>query len=220
MLTGLVFVDWQRMDEPVPMTFFPLTERELNRMEENLHAYNNETPLGIGTARTSMLLGIFSTNGDKYRKRREYIRDTYLGIDDPRICKLSEYIRQVEDNPLTAICQVPYTFIIAAGGADRPFDHDDSEPLTVETDLNGDINASLKKSQQMNGNIMQNFRDRPKCKSRVCRDFLSVDSKTKSRGTSKGTINPNDFSCFLWNIIVLTAILYNLWMVPFQISLY
>jgi hypothetical protein len=87
-----------------------------------------------------------------------------------------------------------------------------------KTDLNGDINASLKKSQHINGNIMQNFRDRPKCKSRVCRDFLSVDSKSESRGTSKGTTNPSDFSCFLWNIIVLTAILYNLWMVPFQIS--
>jgi len=87
-----------------------------------------------------------------------------------------------------------------------------------KTDLNSDINSSLKKSQQRNGNIMQNFRDRPKCKSRVSRDFLSVDSNTEARGTSRGTLNPNDFSCFLWNIFVLTAILYNLWMVPFQIS--
>jgi len=33
---------------------------------------------------------------------------------------------------------VPYTFIIAAGGSDRPYDHDKSEPLTVEIDLIGD----------------------------------------------------------------------------------
>mmetsp|Transcript_27808 Transcript_27808/g.41234 ORF Transcript_27808/g.41234 Transcript_27808/m.41234 type:complete len:369 (-) Transcript_27808:56-1162(-) len=141
MLAGLVSVDWQRIDRPVPMKSFPLTYRELSRMEENLHAYNNETPLGFGSARTSMLLGIFSTNGAKYRNRREYIRDTYVGIDDPRICKLSEYIRQVEDNPLTAICQVPYTFIIAAGGSDRPYDHDDSEPLTVDTDTLSDVDS-------------------------------------------------------------------------------
>jgi len=54
-----------------------------------------------------------------------------MSIGNPRICKLSEYIRQVEDNPLSDICQVPYTFIIAAGGSDRPYGHDDSEqPLS------------------------------------------------------------------------------------------
>ena len=87
------------------------------------------------------------------------------------------------------------------------------------TDPNDDINSSLKKSQQMNGNIMANFRDRPKCKSRVSREFLSVDSDHPSgRGKSKSALNPDNMFCFVWNLLLLAVIIYHLWMVPFLIS--
>jgi len=110
-----------------------------SNMENNLKVYNGEAPIGAGGKKTTMVLGIFSTNGRKYHDRRSYIRDTYLAIDDPRICKLSEYKRQVEENPYSVICQVPYTFVIGAGGKDRPFDHGDDEPLALETDPDGHV---------------------------------------------------------------------------------
>ena len=105
---------------------FPLSDRSLQ--EKYQKEFVHENPL---STKTTMLLGIFSTNvEDKYIKRRDYIRDTYLNTGDPRICKLSEYIRQLEFN-MHPICQVPYTFIIAAGGKHRPYDHDDHEPITI-----------------------------------------------------------------------------------------
>jgi hypothetical protein len=139
MLGGFDF-DMRRgsADKPVPMKSSPLN-RQLKNMQEHLKAYKNEIPLGNGSRKTSVPLGIFSSNIKKYKLKRKFIRDTYLGIDDPRLCKLSEYIRQMEANPQTAVCQVPYTFIIAAGGSDRPFDHDDSEPLTVPTYVDGTV---------------------------------------------------------------------------------
>ena len=116
---------------------FPLSDRSLQEMEKYQKEFVHERPL---SSKTTMLLGIFSTNvEDKYIKRRDYIRDTYLNKGDPRICKLSEYIRQLEFN-MHPICQVPYTFIIAAGGKHRPYDHDDHEPITI----------SLKESKRVN----------------------------------------------------------------------
>ena len=115
--------------ESLPIEYFPISDRTLKEMQRYQTEFLNEKPLS--GSKTTMLLGIFSTNeNDKYIKRRNYIRETYLNTEDPRICKLNEYIRQVESN-MNPICQVPYTFIIAAGGRDRPFDHDDNEPLTI-----------------------------------------------------------------------------------------
>jgi len=89
-------------------------------------------------------------------------------------------------------------------------------------DLNNNINSSLKKSQQMNGNIMENFRHRPKCKGRVSREFWTVDSDISSRisgrNNSKRSLNPDNVFCFLWNVLLLAVIMYNLWMVPFLLS--
>lgn len=84
---------------------------------------------------TTFLLGIFSYSAGGFR--RQYIRDTYLGIDDERICKLSEFIRQTEEDPLTRKCVVPYAFIMGGGGYTRPPDHNDFEPLIKDTDKNG-----------------------------------------------------------------------------------
>ena len=68
------------------------------------------------------------------------MRETYLAIDDPRICKLSEYKKQLDKDPNNVVCQVPYTFVIGAGNKDQPFDHDDDErPLTVETEIDGHV---------------------------------------------------------------------------------
>ncbi|GFH55254.1 hypothetical protein CTEN210_11730 [Chaetoceros tenuissimus] len=111
-----------------PIGYNPISDRALKEMNDLKKEYSHERPL---SSKTTMLLGIFSTNAsDKYIHRRTYIRDTWLNTADPRICKLSEYIRQLEaDND--SVCQVPYTFIIAAGGKHRPFDHDDKEPLSI-----------------------------------------------------------------------------------------
>jgi len=87
------------------------------------------------TLPTTFLLGIFSYSAGEHR--RKYIRDTYLSIDDDRICKLDEFIRQTEENPLTRRCLVAYTFVMGGGGLTRPPDHNDFEPLTRDTDRSG-----------------------------------------------------------------------------------
>lgn len=84
---------------------------------------------------TTFLLGIFSYSAGE--NRRKYIRETYLSIEDERICKLDEFIRQTKENPLTRKCMVPYTFVMGGGGYDRPKDHNDFEPLTKDTDKMG-----------------------------------------------------------------------------------
>lgn len=118
--------------------FIPDHERQLlTTHEKALQPYNEEPPIGTGEKKTTVLLGIFSTTGEKYAQRRRYIRDTYLAYDDPRICKLKEYKRQMLEEPDNVVCQVPYTFVIGAGGKDRPTDHDDEESLTLSKDQFG-----------------------------------------------------------------------------------
>ena len=58
--------------------------------EEALRPFNHEVPFQKSA---TFLIGIFSSNSGKYSNRRSYIRDTYLSSEDPRICKLSEYMR-------------------------------------------------------------------------------------------------------------------------------
>ena len=84
-----------------------------------------------------MLLGIFSYS--KGGDRRNLIRETYLSTGDERFCSLDDFIEQQSkyDGPKLIPCQVIYTFVIGGGGKDRPTDHDDSKPLTVSTDDNG-----------------------------------------------------------------------------------
>lgn len=84
-----------------------------------------------GGHKSTMLLGIFSTLSEKCTQRRSLIRETYLSTNDPRVCTLNEYKRQVHDDPNNVVCQVAYTFVIGAGDSSRPRDHDDKEPLTV-----------------------------------------------------------------------------------------
>jgi hypothetical protein len=111
--------------------------RQLLHKEKDL---KDEKVLTVGNHRSTMLLGIFScSNLQKYAERRDTIRKTYLSFDDPRICTLDEYKRQVDENPYQVVCQVPYTFIIGAGDDDRPTDHDDDQPLTVKTALEGTV---------------------------------------------------------------------------------
>ena len=107
--------------------------------EEALRPFNHEVPFQKSA---TFLIGIFSSNSGKYSNRRSYIRDTYLSSEDPRICKLSEYMRQVEESPSYVQCIVPYTFVVGAGGKDRPTDHDDDEPLTLETDQDGNMDPN------------------------------------------------------------------------------
>jgi len=120
--------------------FFSQDNRALSKLDDHLFSYNDESPIG-NAQNTVMLLGIFSTTQQKYDNRRRYIRTTYLANGDERMCKLSEFMRQVKETPNERKCQVPYTFVIAAGGSKRPSDHGDDEPLTLETDANGNVDA-------------------------------------------------------------------------------
>lgn len=87
----------------------------------------------IGQPRPSrMILGIFTAENDEEKMRRQKIRETYLGTDDKRFCKLSEYIRQFEESKGTDIvCRIPYVFV-KGYLASRPYDHDDDAPLTID----------------------------------------------------------------------------------------
>lgn len=116
--------------------FFSQENRALSKLDDHLWPYNGEEPIGAGHSST-MLLGIFSTTGDKYNARREYIRETYLATGDDRICKLEEFKRQATQKLNDRRCKIPYTFVIGGGASDRPKDHDDNEPLTLETDQDG-----------------------------------------------------------------------------------
>ncbi len=100
-------------------------------------------PSTIGQSQkpVAFLIGIFSSDIGKYANRRSYIRDTYLSLEDPRICKLGEYIKQTKENSNNVQCMIPYTFVVSAGGKDRPTDHNDHEPLILDTDLNGNIDS-------------------------------------------------------------------------------
>jgi len=102
----------------------------------NSRALSKEVPIG-STYGTTLLLGIFSVTGKKYAERRRYIRDTYLATGDDRICKLEEFKIQAKGKFSQRRCKIAYTFVIGAGGSDRPNDHDDSEPLTLDIDQNG-----------------------------------------------------------------------------------
>jgi len=112
----------------------PVIPRFLSRLTNPQPHNPYNRPIG---AQTTFLLGIFSSVNPKDASRREVIRESYLDIGDPRICTLEEFMRQVEETPYERVCQVPYTFVIGSGGDHRPTDHDDDEPLTVDTDHNG-----------------------------------------------------------------------------------
>jgi len=110
--------------------------RSLSKMTDHLHAYQNEAPIGAGRG-TTMLLGIFSMKSDKAKRRRQLIRSSLLS-SDYRICSLGEFQRQASDTPNQRSCQIPYTFVIGAGDNDRPTDHNDEEPVTLDSDQDGE----------------------------------------------------------------------------------
>lgn len=103
---------------------------------KNIRALSKEVPIG-STDGTTLLLGIFSVTGKKYDERRGYIRDTYLATGDDRICTLEEFKIQAKEKFSERRCKIAYTFVIGAGGPYRPCSHDDSEPLTLDFDQNG-----------------------------------------------------------------------------------
>jgi hypothetical protein len=60
----------------------------------------NGKALTVDNRRSTLLLSIFSsTKLQKYAERRDIVRETYLSIDDPRLCTVNEYKRQVDENP-------------------------------------------------------------------------------------------------------------------------
>lgn len=90
-----------------------------------------EVPIGA-THSTTFLLGIFTNMEDEQRSNRERIRNTYLNVDDPRVCSLGEYINQKKEL-MIAPCRIPYVFVVG-GAPDRPAAHLDDEPLEVDSE--------------------------------------------------------------------------------------
>uniref|UniRef100_A0A6S8XEK2 Hexosyltransferase n=2 Tax=Chaetoceros debilis TaxID=122233 RepID=A0A6S8XEK2_9STRA len=108
----------------------------------------------------SLLLGIFSETGMDHEAQREFIRKTYLDIGDDRICTLSEFVRQTEED-YYRVCTVPYTFVIGAGGDNQPTTHleDELSPLTVETDSRGNVDSEGPVGDCTYLNIRENIND-------------------------------------------------------------
>jgi len=90
-----------------------------------------EVPIGA-THSTTFLLGIYTDLSEEQKQARHRIRDTYLNVDDSRVCSLGKYIEQKRDLMIVP-CRIPYVFI-AGGAPDRPANHVDSEPLEVDSE--------------------------------------------------------------------------------------
>ena len=82
---------------------------------------------------TTILHGIFSMSTEQEKERRKLIRDTYLSLQDERICSLNDYMKKVDETgTVDSKCQITYAFVIAAGRDDRPTEHDDEQPLFLD----------------------------------------------------------------------------------------
>jgi len=93
----------------------------------------------------------------------------------------------------------------------------------LQRSLHADIKDSLRRNDDINRNIMKNFKERPKCATRVSREFLPTESigmqRRQASGSKKPTLySPDSVQCTVWNVIVVLAIVYNLWMVPFRLA--
>lgn len=102
--------------------------------DRHLTAFVDEGIASSSNITTTALLGIFShaAAGGK----RQYIRDTFIEKADERFCTLDEFIRQVtQEVPGKKMCRFPYTFIMGGGSNDRPTEHNDDAPLTVDMEM-------------------------------------------------------------------------------------
>jgi hypothetical protein len=82
------------------------------------------------------LLGIFSALTDAGRKRREFIRKTYL--KHPEVCSLYDFLKQKSPK-----CRIPYAFVVGGNPA-RPIEHvpSDTDPLLVEASSLGVVESN------------------------------------------------------------------------------
>ena len=100
----------------------PLVQKDPSDLEA-------EAPLGT---ETTFLLGIFTTlAGDGDARRRNLIRETYLGTGDDRLCPLHEYRLMAEVN--RSGCRVLYAFVAGASEEGPPENLGDLDaPTSVE----------------------------------------------------------------------------------------
>ena len=100
----------------------PLVQKDPSDLEA-------EAPLGT---ETTFLLGIFTTlAGDGDARRRNLIRETYLGTGDDRLCPLHEYRQMAEVN--RSGCRVLYAFVAGASEEGPPENLGDLDaPTSVE----------------------------------------------------------------------------------------
>ncbi len=101
---------------------------------------------------------------------------------------------------------------------------DSNLPHESQATLNTAMCRSLKQKGIMNTNIMRNFRDRPKCCTRVSRDFYPLTSSNQVESTEDSKVafgalcSPDSTFRAFWSIVIVLAIAFNLWMIPFRIA--
>ena len=100
---------------------------------------------------------------------------------------------------------------------------DTNLPLQSHESLNAAIQNLLQETRIMNTNIMRNFKHRPKCCTRVSRDFFpllsnQMGSTSTSNIAPRTLYSPDSTFRAIWSIVVVLAIIFNLWMVPYRIA--
>ncbi len=133
-------------------------EREIKKTktptDEEKEKYTAVTPIGLPHA-TTFMLGIFTDLSDQEVEARQRIRNTYLKeSDEVRICSLQQYISQHETSRgLWVPCRIPYVFIVA-GDPQRPDEHLDNFPLSIDRALISD--APIEEDDIVYLNISEN----------------------------------------------------------------
>lgn len=115
-------------------TFLPdSTECERDEMKEepkSLPERVYDAPIGVAHS-TSFLLGIFSSPDENGAIYRQLARDTYLNVEDRRICTFDEYKRQ-QENMMVPDCRIPYVFVV---GGNPDLEEPNEEVMEVERNL-------------------------------------------------------------------------------------
>ena len=96
-------------------------------------------------------------------------------------------------------------------------------PLKSQDLLTDAMRYSLKQKVITNSNIVRNFKNRPKCYSRVSLEFFpfasnQMESAHFSNTKQNKLISPGSTFRAFWSMAVVLTIVFNVWMVPYRIA--
>lgn len=123
---------YERAAQSLPCKSFKMGDTECNR-DIPPTTFNTDGEISIGvTHSTTFLLGIFTNMTSTGAEERARIRSTYLDTTNKNVCKLSEYIKQKEEQMIIE-CRMPYVFVV--GGNDSgPNQHTDNSKLEIDSE--------------------------------------------------------------------------------------